>query len=78
MLLDRGVQGNDRVPPLVFAAGKADVAHNADQTPAGDQGVETPLPDLVQLREELRVVGHKAQLPLGLAILLERPIGGAR
>jgi len=57
-LLDRGMERDHGMPALVLAPRQADVAHDANQPPAGDQGVKAAMPDLVKLRQELLIVGH--------------------
>jgi hypothetical protein len=74
VLLDRGVKRNDRVATLVLSAGKADVAHNADETASRNKDIEAMLPNPVQLREERLVVGDIAELAFGVTILLEGPV----
>jgi hypothetical protein len=62
------------MPAAVFSPREADVTHDADQPPAGHQGVEALLPDLIQLDQELLIVVDPTELALALAVLLESPV----
>src|SRR5579875_1367152 len=62
------------MPPVVFATRQTDIAHHANQSPAGNQRFEAPFPHFVQLGYELVVIPYVPQLRVRIPILFERPI----
>ena len=62
------------VAPLVLATRKTHIAYDADESAPWYQCVETLLPDLVELSEELLVVTNEPELTVGAPILFERPV----
>ena len=70
------MQGHDRVAAAISPPRQANIAHHADEPAAGNQRVETALPDLVQFVQEAFVAGNIPELAIGLAIFLEGPVRG--
>ena len=62
------------MPAGVLAAGKANVANDADESAAGDEDSEDLAPNLFQLLDELLVVGDVPELAFGVVVALERPV----
>ena len=60
MLLNRSVQGDNRVTSLIFATRETNVSYNANQPTARDQRRVTLIPDLVELLQKLFVVSDVA------------------
>jgi hypothetical protein len=61
-------------PPLT----QADIAHRANQPPAGNERPVALLPNIVELLQERIVVGDMPKLSCAAALLIERPIGRRR
>lgn len=75
-LLNRGMERDNGVASLVLPAGEADIADDADEAPARDEGTEAVAPDAVEFIEEGFVILNVAHLPGRVAVLLKGPIWG--
>jgi len=70
-----GMQGHHGMPAVIFLPRQAYVPHHADQPPARHQHAVRFRPDPIQFRQEVIVILDVTHLPLGIIIILERPIG---
>ncbi len=73
--LDRRVQRDDGVTPVVLAPGETYISHDADEAPTGHESFVAHAPDLIESIKKLVVVLDPPQLAVGAAVLLERPVG---
>ena len=78
LFLDRCMQRHHGVTPPVTAPRQTHVTDDTHQPPTGNQHPVGVPPHLLQLVEELLVVGHMAKLSVALAVGLERPVGRGR
>ena len=74
---DVGMEGKDEMASEV-APGDANVADDADQTPAGNQDAVDMPPDLLQLEQECLVVLNVSELVRVLVVPFEIPVGRRR
>jgi len=65
---------NNHVPPAISPSGEADVAHDANQTPARHKSVEASSPDTFEAGQKVSIIFEPTYLPIVIGIFLQCPI----
>ncbi len=75
LFLNRRMQGNNRMSPVILSPRQTNIPYNAHQPPPGNQSVIASLPDHAQLPQKLLVVFYVPHLRRRVFVALQCPVG---
>ena len=74
-LLYGRMKRHHRVTPAIFASGKTDIPHDANEATPWNQDAKTLAPDLIQFGQKSLIIRHVPKLTRYFRVFFEIPVG---